>query len=213
MSKSSVISRFCSIRNHSVVINHQTEFTREDEKLERFLTAIYQHYAVAYPKFYKMDTLSKLGFLSAELLLRDSGLHEKYPGHEAGIILMNASSSMDTDRHHQESILDRANYFPSPAVFVYTLPNIVIGEISIRHKITGEGTFFIREKFDASFLVDYISRLFDEGVFQCCITGWVETNGEDYESVVYFIEKTDSPFNGIANFDAAAIQKIYDKVK
>ena len=100
-----------------------------------------------------------------------------------------------------------SNYFPSPAVFVYTLPNIVIGEISIRHKITGEGTFFIREKFDASFLVNYISQLFDDGILQCCIAGWIETNGEDYESVVYFIEKTDSPFDGIANFDAASDSK------
>jgi hypothetical protein len=213
MTKSNVISRFCSIRDNTVVVNHNNEYARANEKPEKFLTGIYQHFAIPYPKFYKMDTLSKLGFLSVELLLRDTGMHEKYAGHEAGIILMNASSSLDTDRHHQDSVLDRANYFPSPAVFVYTLPNIVIGEISIRHKITGEGTFFIREKFDASFLVSYVSGLFDAGLIQCCITGWIETNGEDYESVVYFIEKTGSPFDGIANFDAATIQKIYDKVK
>jgi hypothetical protein len=213
MTKSIVISRFCSIRDSAVVIDHKTEFTQKNEKLEKFLTGVYQNFAIAYPKFYKMDTLSKLGFLSVELLLRDAALHEKYASHETGVILMNASSSLDTDRHHQDSVLDRANYFPSPAVFVYTLPNIVIGEISIRHKITGEGVFLIREKFDASFLVGYICHLFETSVLKCCITGWMETNGEAYESVVYFIEKSDSTNHGIANFDAAAIQKIYDKVK
>jgi hypothetical protein len=194
MSKSFTINKFCSIRDHRVVVNHDTIYTRANVNPEKFLTGIYQHFAISYPKFYKMDTLSKLGFLSVELLLRDTGMHEKYAGHEAGIILMNASSSMDTDRHHQDSVLDRTNYFPSPAVFVYTLPNIVIGEISIRQKITGEGTFFIREKFDASFLVNYISHLFEAGIIQCCITGWIETNAEDYESVVYFVEKTSSVF-------------------
>jgi hypothetical protein len=213
MTNSGIISRFCSIRDNTVIVNHQTEFFRPNEKLEKFLTGIYQHFAIAYPKFYKMDIMSKLGFLSVELLLRDTGLLEKYAGHKTGILFMNASSSLDTDRRHQESILDRANYFPSPAVFVYTLPNIMIGEISIRHKITGEGTFFVRERFDASFLVRYICQLFDTGILQCCITGWIETNADDYESVVYFVEKTDSPMDGIANFDAATIQKIYDKVK
>jgi hypothetical protein len=195
------------------MVHNKTEYTQANEKPEKFLTGIYQHFGFAYPKFYKMDMLSKLGFLSVELLLRDTGLLERYAGHDVGIILMNASSSLDTDRHHQESVLDRANYFPSPAVFVYTLPNIVIGEISIRHKIAGEGTFFIRERFDACFLVNYIRTLLDTGIIQCCITGWIETNGDDYESVIYFVEKTDRAMSGIANFDAAAIQKIYDKVK
>jgi hypothetical protein len=213
MTKNWFISRFCSIRDHRVVINHHADYVKADTNPDKFLTGIYQHYAIAYPKFYKMDFLCKLGFLSVELLLRDTGWQEKYKGFETGLILMNASSSLDTDRRHQESILDRSNYFPSPAVFVYTLPNIVIGELSIRHKITGEGTFFIREKFDSSFLAETVCRLFDDAVIQCCIAGWIETNGEDYESVVYFVEKTDSPFNGIANFDASAIQKIYDKVK
>lgn len=213
MTNSSSISRFCSIRNNTVIVNNKTEFSLPNEKPEKFLTGIYQHFVLAYPKFYKMDSLSKLGFLSVELLLRDTGLPKKYEGHKTGIVLMNASSSLNTDRRHQESILDRANYFPSPAVFVYTLPNIMIGEISIRHRITGEGTFFIRERFDASFLAGYISQLFDTGILQCCITGWIETNGDDYESVVYFVEKTHSPMDGIANFDAATIQKIYDKVK
>jgi hypothetical protein len=213
MRESYVITKTCSIRDHTVVIDHRDEYKGSEEKPEQFLTGIYQRFTISYPKFHKMDILSKLGFLSVELLLRDTRLPDRYQGHEVGVILMNASSSLVSDRHHQESVMDRANYFPSPAVFVYTLPNILIGEISIRHRITGEGTFFILERFDASFLVNYVNALFNAGVIQCCITGWIETNGEDYESSVYFVEKTDSPFNGIANFDAATIQKIYDKVK
>jgi 3-oxoacyl-[acyl-carrier-protein] synthase-1 len=35
------------------------------------------------------------------------------------------------------------NYYPSPALFVYTLPNIVTGEIAIRHHIQGETSFYV----------------------------------------------------------------------
>lgn len=206
-----IISDYCSIRDHEVVLHGQCVYTHEDAGLQEFLTGIYQHFTVSYPKFYKMDKMSKLGFLTAELLLRNKNIHQRYAGNEVGIFFMNSSSSLDTDRNHQHAILDRNDYFPSPAVFVYTLPNIVIGEISIRHKFTGEGTFFIQEKFNPSLLVPYIKELLDQGLIRCCIAGWVETDGHDYESVLYLIEKTDRPNAGIANFEPASMQRIFDK--
>jgi len=213
MSEFYIISDYCSIRDHEVVLHGKSVYNHADSGLQDLLTGIYQYFAVSYPKFYKMDKLSKLGFLTAELLLRNKNIHQQYAGNEVGIFLMNASSSLDTDRNHQHSILDRNNYFPSPAVFVYTLPNIVIGEISIRHKFTGEGTFFIQEKFNPPFLVHYIKELLAQGVIQCCIAGWVETDGQNYESVLYLIEKTDRPNAGIANFEPASIQRMFDNEK
>jgi hypothetical protein len=158
-----------------------------------------------------MDNLCKLGFLSAETLLRDTEIRNRYTGKDTGLILMNSSSSLDTDRIHQNTILDRSDYFPSPSVFVYTLPNIVIGEICIRNKITGESTFFIQEKFSPSFLVNYIRYLFDCEIINRCIGGWIEIDGENYESLVCLIEKTAGSDSGIANFEPAAIQDIYNK--
>jgi hypothetical protein len=208
------ISDYCVIRNQQVVVNDHTVYTHANAGgFGEFTTALYQHSAIQYPKFYKMDNLSKLGFLSVELLLRDKDILQKYKGYEVGIMLMNASSSLDIDRHHQDTIGDRSNYFPSPSVFVYTLPNIVIGEISIRHKLNGEGTFFIHEKFNPSFIVSYIKQLFVAGIIQCCIAGWVETEGNNYESAVYFVEKTDRPNAGIANFEPSTMQEIYAKEK
>ncbi|MBN1416849.1 MAG: hypothetical protein JW973_17255 [Bacteroidales bacterium] len=195
------------------MLHHKTVYQNEADSFDLFATAVYKYFEVQYPKFYKMDKLSKLGFLSAELLLRDKEISQKYAGHEVGIILMNAASSLDTDRHYQDTITDRANYFPSPAVFVYTLPNIVIGEISIRHKLFGEGAFFIQEEFDPTFMVTYIKHLFDTGVIQCCLAGWVEVEGDNYESAVYFVEKTDIPNDGIANFEPATIKEIFAKEK
>jgi hypothetical protein len=211
MSKVHSIISYCSIRNCSVTVNDKQVFTGANTGFKEFSTSLYKSLGIDYPKFYKMDNLCKLGFLSAEMLMREMEIRNRYKGKDTGLILMNSSSSLDTDRIHQNSILDRSDYFPSPSVFVYTLPNIVIGEICIHNKITGESTFFIQEKFNPAFLVNYVSYLFDCEIINSCIGGWIEIDGNNYESLVCLIEKTDRSDSGIANFEPATIQDMYNK--
>ena len=101
------------------------------------LVELYRRYAGDYPKFFKMDTLSRLGFIAAELLLKDEQVE--------AVILANRSASIKNDTDYLSTIRDD-NYYPSPALFVYTLPNIVTGEIAIRHHIQGETSFYILDK-------------------------------------------------------------------
>ena len=213
MKRSYIISGYCSINKTEVVVMGDTIFSCSNSSFRDFSNDIYKKFALNYPKFHKMDNLCKLGFLSVELLLRDKNLDQKYSGDEVGIIIMNASSSVDTDRNYQSSIANRENYFPSPSIFVYTLPNVVIGEICIRHKFYGEGNFFIDEKFNPDFLVSYVDQLLESNIIKCCICGWVEFDGDDFESIVYLIEKPDTTDLGIVNFDPATIQKLYEKMK
>jgi len=210
MKKNSVISGYCSIRNNKVVVDDKLLFECPSENFGGFAAAIYRHFSISYPKFHKMDNLGKLGFLSAELLLKERNINERYSGEKTGIILMNSASSLDTDRRHQETIKNRNEYFPSPAVFVYTLPNVVIGEICIRHKFFGEGNFFVMEKFNPSFMADYLSQLIDNNIVECCIAGWVEIDGDNFESVLFLVEKNRGTETGIANFEAAAIELIFN---
>lgn len=213
MKEDYIISSYSTIRNNMVVVDDKTVFSATCADFSEFSLSIYKHFAINYPKFHKMDNLSKLAFLSVELLHADKKSDKKYARDEIGIILMNRSSSLDTDRHHQDTIIDRSNYFPSPSVFVYTLPNVAIGEISIRHKIFGEGNFFIMEKFNPQFMVSYIQQLFYNEIIKCCIAGWIEIDGNDYDSVAFLIEKTDKTEKGIANFEPVTIQNIYNKMK
>jgi hypothetical protein len=138
-----------------------------------------------------MDNLCKLAFLSAEILFRSTDIFQKYPGEEVAIILENASSSLDYDRKHIESIRDRNRYFPSPSVFVYTIPNIMIAEIAIRLKIKGENAVFILEQFDPGFIDRYVSELFRSQQISCCIAGWVECYGDHYQSFLFVVEQED----------------------
>jgi hypothetical protein len=209
MEQSFVISDYCILRKNRVVHNGSTIFESDETTVSGFLTAIYRHVGISYPKFHKMDNLSKLGFLAAEVLLRHRNLKEKYEGDKIGILLSNAASSIDTDRNHQQSINNRLDYFPSPSVFVYTLANIVIGEISIRHGFFGEGTFFIEESFNPVRMHDYVSQLLEEEVVHCCVTGWVELDRDRCEAALYLVQKSDIHPDGIANFDPAVMNDIY----
>ena len=126
------ISHEIEITPTTVILNGQSIEVQEIG--EKMLVELYRRYVKDYPKFFKMDTLSRLGFIAAELLL-------KYQPVDA-VILANRSASIKNDTDYIATISD-GNYYPSPALFVYTLPNIVTGEIAIRHHIQGETSFYI----------------------------------------------------------------------
>jgi hypothetical protein len=135
-----------------------------------------------------MDQLCKLGFLAAEILLKDLNHEKKYGDTETGLVLCNARASLDVDLKYAKTIQTGA----SPALFVYTLPNIVIGEISIRHRFKGENAFFVFKRFDGNFIAEYVNGLFDQKLVKSCICGWVDILKEDYRAILFLVE-TDNP--------------------
>lgn len=157
-----------------------------DQKLE----LAYRALNVAYPKFFKMDAQSKLGWLSAEYLCEAGKLYQDVESKDVALVLSNRKSSLDTDEHYQASLNNEEEFLPSPAVFVYTLANIVAGEICIRHAIKGENNFLISESFDAAALVNYVTMLFEETLCEQCLVGWVEAYHGKLRSVFAYIEKT-----------------------
>lgn len=150
-----------------------------------------------------MDNLSKLGWLAAEILLQDRLILTDYQQEDIGIVLSNASASLDTDIKYFET----TKQFASPALFVYTLPNIVMGEICIRHQFKGENAFFICEKFDAELLYNYVDILINSNILQVCICGWVEVFEEEYKAVLFLVEKK-TQSNPIL-FNKENLNKIY----
>ncbi|HEY4935348.1 MAG TPA: hypothetical protein VII44_02145 [Puia sp.] len=167
-----------------------------------FLDKTYTHFEIAYPKFHKMDNLCKLGFLAAEILLKKRNHEKKYGESETGLVLSNAHASLDVDLKYAKTIHSGA----SPALFVYTLPNIVIGEISIRHHFKGENAFFVFKHFDGKFMTEYVNGLFENELIRNCICGWVDYLKEDYRALLFLVE-TDDPENSMA-FTADNLNKL-----
>lgn len=181
------ISTYCTIKQQKVLVNgkeHPIEVT------DNFIKDVYKSLGKRYPKFFKMDNLSKLAFVTAELTLNNRELATDYAPEKIGIYLANKASSLDTDREHQKSITNREDYFPSPAVFVYTLPNICIGEIAIKQQIKGPNSFFIFDKFDAQFFAQYISNQFALNKIEAGLFGWVNWDAGNYDSALFLVEKS-----------------------
>lgn len=150
------------------------------------LSLLYKELGGNYPKFHKMDGLCKLGFIGAEALLGNGGAFREMSeskGHEideaqfkenGAVILFNRSGSLTTDRNYEKTIVADDNYFPSPALFVYTLANIVTGEIAIRHKIYGESSFYILDSEDEDLMTRIVGDVYLTSSPSYVLTGWVE---------------------------------------
>ena len=75
-------------------------------------------------------------------------------------------------------IADPADFYPSPSVFVYTLPNIVTGEIAIRNKYHGESNFILLPEKSEEAMNQAIERAFLDAETTSVLTGWVEAVSE-----------------------------------
>lgn len=151
---------------------------QEGKEHHSLLTSLYKQMIGNYPKFYKMDGLSRLGFVASEILLNaEKGETDE----ERAIIFFNHSSSIASDRNYKESINDKDNYFPSPSIFVYTLPNIVTGEIAIRNHFHGETSFFILPDKDERMMEEILQASCRDAQSKSFLTGWI-----DYEDERHF---------------------------
>lgn len=146
------------------------------------LTELYRAHVADWPKFFKMDTLSKVGFLASELLLKECG-EKRLEGEEytsaRAVVLFGTTASLCADRNYQETIQDKDNYYPSPALFVYTLPNIVTGEIAIRNHYRGETSFYVLDGYDAPTMAFHLQCAFQDSVTESVLAGWVDSTAND----------------------------------
>jgi len=170
-----------------------------------YTTSLYRSLEIDYPKFFKMDNLSKLGFLASELIFKDEDL--RFVAREnPAIICFNRSSSLESDTLYQTTIQSNDDYFPSPSVFVYTLPNIVIGEIAIRNKLHNDTAFYIYKKLDAKQLFQTVQNAFQDKSTKSVLVAWVESFEETKE---VFMMLVDTEFSN-THFSIQQISKLYN---
>lgn len=185
-----VISSYCRIKNKSISVNGKDLPLPATDTISLFLSEAYKAIGINYPKFHKMDNLCKLGMLATEAALLDNDFLKRNNPADIAIVFANNASSLDTDRQHQNSINDKNQYLPSPATFVYTLPNIIIGEIAIKHKITGENIFFVDDNFDAGLMAERAEVYLQSGLTTAAICGWINYDKGETDALIYLVETT-----------------------
>ncbi|QHI36888.1 hypothetical protein IMCC3317_22580 [Kordia antarctica] len=177
---------FCEISNHTITQNGNTIFNAESSlKLNDFLFKAYKELNIKYPKFHKMDSVSKLGILTASLLFRQEEItHEPL---STGIIISSHSGCYVTDENYIKAIQEdpKTSY---PALFTYTLPSIVMGEICIKENIQGENLYLVSNSFDRPFLQQMAAIMIQQKGMKKCLIGWIEiTDNTNYNSYLELI--------------------------
>jgi 3-oxoacyl-[acyl-carrier-protein] synthase-1 len=200
------ISKYTYINPLFASVNGETRMLSSEMENGKPLTAFYRALNVDYPKFFKMDSLSKLGFLASELIFEDDK-QRFLPREDVSVICFNRSSSLETDVLFQSS-LKSDNFFPSPAVFVYTLPNIVAGEIAIRNKFFGETSFYISETFNPEQIFKTVTIAFHNNKTNFVLVLWVESFEVSCEIFMLLVEKNIE--KGALPFSAQNIVKLFN---
>ncbi|WP_221393097.1 hypothetical protein [Dyadobacter sp. NIV53] len=183
----SFITSYCHLNNENCSVNGEIIAERDRESEDSWFKQLYKSQEFVYPKFYKMDTLSQSGYLLSEMIKRaQPSLITSYNDDEIAMLFANQFSSADSDLRFEKSYKEQGT--PSPALFVYTLPNIVLGEIAILNKWYGENMFAVLPKFAPDFFVNYIDILMSAGT-KAVLCGWLGITGEQVNVFVFLVEK------------------------
>lgn len=147
-------------------IAHQT-LNSETDNLE----TTYREQVDNYPKFFKMDKLSRAGFVATELIAKKAEIHE-----DCAVVIFTSTGSLANDLNYQRTIND----FPSPALFVYTLPNIVTGEIAIRHHLQTETSCYLLPSEDWNLMQQIVESTAVANNCSQVLYGWLEAYDDHY---------------------------------
>lgn len=149
------------------------------------LADLYRTHVGDYPKFFKMDPLARLGFVASEMLLKKLKSENMAQDTSYGVLLFNRSSSLADDKAYQATIADHANFFPSPSLFVYTLPNIVTGEIAIRNHFQTETNFMVLDSLRPRVIAEQAALAAQHSAM---ITGWVDyMDDSHYQAILLMV--------------------------
>jgi len=178
---------------HTITIT-PTAVTRDGQPLatqgmgSEMLTALYRAHVGDYPKFFKMDALCRLGFIASELLLQAEGPQPAMRDDRA-IVLASSCGSLCDDTHYQATIDNVDEFYPSPAVFVYTLSNIVTGEIAIRNHYLAETACYILPRHDRDTLMRIVEDTLALGEARSALCGWVDCRSDnDFEASIAIVD-------------------------
>ena len=179
--------RRVQISQGQVNVDETSAFVSSQTDFHTFSREAFKSRGESNMKFYKMDDLCKLGYLASAWLL--DGI--EYGEEECGIVMSGKYGCLDTDIRHQQIIDSEGDSSASPAVFVYTLPNVVAAEISIRRHIKGENIWFWSEDKTMSDIKKYASILAASRDLKYCIAAHIDFINGDYFAIFELLENTD----------------------
>lgn len=197
------VSTYCHIENACYSVNGEVLETFTPSTNAEVASLLYKKLNLGYPKFHKMDLLAKMAFLGVEIMKNAEPALANYDEDDVALLFANSESSQYSDEKFQESYLEQGN--PSPSQFVYTLPNIMMGEIAICNKWYGENLFLLLPKFNEKELMAQLKILFAKGC-KAVVLGWVNVCEKQLDT--FFAVVNQDSFKGL---NSSELKQLYTK--
>lgn len=199
MNVNSYIHDVIAWNNQNIKLNNKPVITLSGESITDYAVAAFRTLEAPYPKFFKMDILSKVVYTAVAMLVKEGNVNENWLDYTATCITT-TNGCLEVDEKFEQS----RNELASPALFVYTLPNIMLGEICIKHKFKGEQLCTIGGLNEALSLYEYISLLLSENHAKQAIIGYAEAYNDTINVKLALISQE----NSTTPFDMKAYKKI-----
>lgn len=90
------------------------------------------------------------------------------------IVLFNMTSTAIVDKEFLETISDNNAYYPSPSIFVYTLPNIVTGEVAMRYGWQMETSFYVLRERNEQMIHEIVNATAQAHPGERILYGWMD---------------------------------------
>ncbi len=181
-------------------MDRQPAFATEHGSYTDMLVEAYQHFRINYPKFFKMDLPSRTALIASELLGPYPGIdHDK-----TAVVITTRSGCIEVDKKFEESRQTVA----SPALFVYTLPNIMLGEICIRQGFKGEQICLVDESPDWHQLSFIVQDQLQYRQMEACLCGFIEATHQQIKANLCLVGKVANSDNALP-FTADNLEKIF----
>lgn len=141
------------------------------------VTEIFKKYLADGSRFFKMDLYSRLAYVGTTLLAKDA--LEDAGSEDRALVIFTQNGSVLADRKHLSTFSHPDEFFPSPAVFINTLPNVVLGEIAVKNSIKGETTLVLLPDRDETAMQRIIEATVAATRPSVLICGWVDCDADD----------------------------------
>lgn len=167
-----VIASFELSKQHLKVDGEVKENLNFINNSSELFKSLYKSLKLSYPKFHKMDLLSKA------VMIGDHFITKSIPVKSTPLVLLfNESSSMQSDLQHiyQYSSYETA----SPGIFVYTLPNICVGELCIKNKWNSPSSFLLMPRTNFNTYLEAVLIEMKKNQLEFAFTGFVEVVEDD----------------------------------
>ena len=187
-----LIKSFCRITNQSIVLDRarrpELEKLMMGNHVVEDLDRIFLFLKVDFPSYKNMDDYSKLGFITAELLMRHNGYDPSASKPDMGLFIYSRSGCLGAD-YNLVRVMEGLH--ADDQAYKRSIPNAVCSDIALRHNIQGEMEIFLSDGFIyEQFFRTCFGTLETEPSLNTLLAGYLECYGGYASSLLCLLTRS-----------------------